>query len=54
MKFALVANPHHPQATKKLEALLELVGDAELEEATAQLLGRSRSEEHTAELQSQA
>jgi NAD+ kinase len=41
VKFALVANPHHPQATKKLEALLELVGDAELEEATAQLLGRS-------------
>ena len=40
VKFALVANPYHPQATKKLEALLELVGDAELEEATAQLLGR--------------
>ncbi|MDP7474325.1 MAG: NAD(+)/NADH kinase, partial [Candidatus Poseidoniia archaeon] len=39
MKFALVANPHHPQATKKLEALLELVDDAELEEATAQLIG---------------
>ena len=40
MKFALVANPNHPQAAEKLEALLGLVGDAELEEATAQLLGR--------------
>ena len=40
MKFALVANPNHPQAVEKLELLLELVGDAELEEATAQLLGR--------------
>lgn len=40
MKFTLVANPHHPQATEKLEALLGLVGEAELEEATAQLLDR--------------
>jgi NAD+ kinase len=40
VKFALVANPQHPQATTKLEELLKLVGDAELEEATAKLLGR--------------